>query len=136
MNNLHQSKKKQLNWRLKDVTFLVKRKQGLVKQRHLVPDGRAQILHVDRMCNECGNCLVFCPYDSAPYRDKFTLFYDRAGFDESGENQGFLPLGGSRVLVRLNGQVEEIDLDETNGLPADIDILIYTVLTRYRYLLG
>ena len=101
-----------------------------------LPDGRAQILHVDRMCNECGNCLVFCPYDSAPYRDKFTLFYDRAGFDESGENQGFLPLGGSRVLVRLNGQVEEIDLDETNGLPADIDILIYTVLTRYRYLLG
>ena len=40
------------------------------------------------------------------------------------------------MLVRLNGQVEEIDLDETNGLPADIDILIYTVLTRYRYLLG
>ena len=38
-----------------------------------LPDGRAQILHVDRMCNECGNCLVFCPYDSAPYRDKFTL---------------------------------------------------------------
>ena len=101
-----------------------------------LPDGRHEILHVDRMCNECGNCLVFCPYDSAPYRDKFTLFYDRAGFDESGENQGFLPLGGSRVLVRLNGQVEEIDLDETNGLPADIDILIYTVLTRYRYLLG
>ena len=101
-----------------------------------LPDGRAQILHVDRMCNECGNCLVFCPYDSAPYRDKFTLFYDRAGFDESGSNQGFLPLGGSRVLVRLDGKVEEIDLDETNDLPAGIEILIYTVLTRYRYLLG
>ena len=101
-----------------------------------LPDGRAQILHVDRMCNECGNCLVFCPYDSAPYRDKFTLFCDRAGFDESGSNQGFLPLGGSRVLVRLDGKVEEIDLDETNDLPAGIEILIYTVLTRYRYLLG
>ena len=97
-----------------------------------LPDGRAQILHVDRMCNECGNCMVFCPYDSAPYKDKFTLFYDRAGFDESVNNQGFLPLGGGKVLVRLDGRVREVDLDETNDLPADIEILIYTVLTRYR----
>ena len=33
-----------------------------------------QIVHVDKMCNECGNCAVFCPYASAPYKDKFTLF--------------------------------------------------------------
>ena len=60
----------------------------------------------------------------------------RAGFDESPDNQGFLPLGDSKVLVRLNGKVEEIDLDETNDLPAQIDIFIYTVLTKYRYLIG
>ena len=101
-----------------------------------LPDGRRQILHVDRMCNECGNCAVFCPYDSAPYKEKFTLFHDRAGFDESPDNQGFQPLGDSKVLVRLDGKVEEIDLDETNDLPAQIDIFIYTVLTKYRYLIG
>ena len=101
-----------------------------------LPDGRRQILHVDRMCNECGNCAVFCPYDSAPYKEKFTLFHDRAGFDESPDNQGFLPLWDSKVLVRLDGKVEEIDLDETNDLPAQIDIFIYTVLTKYRYLIG
>ena len=101
-----------------------------------LPDGRRQILHVDRMCNECGNCAVFCPYDSAPYKENFTLFHDRAGFDESPDNQGFLPLGDSKVLVRLDGKVEEIDLDETNDLPAQIDIFIYTVLTKYRYLIG
>ena len=101
-----------------------------------LPDGRRQILHVDRMCNECGNCAVFCPYDSAPYKEKLTLFHDRAGFDESPDNQGFLPLGDSKVLVRLDGKVEEIDLDETNDLPAQIDIFIYTVLTKYRYLIG
>ena len=99
-----------------------------------LPDGRHQILHVDRMCNECGNCAAFCPYDSAPYKDKFTLFHDRAGFDESKENQGFLPLGGSRVLVRLGGKVEEFDLAAVNDLPGDIEILICTVLTGYRYL--
>ena len=101
-----------------------------------LPDGRRQILHVDRMCNECGNCAVFCPYDSAPYKEKFTLFHDRAGFDESPDNQGFLPLGDSKVLVRLDGKVEEIDLDETNDLPAQIDIFIYTVLTKYAYLVA
>ena len=101
-----------------------------------LPDGRPQILHVDRMCNECGNCAVFCPYDSAPYKEKFTLFHDRAGFDASPENSGFLPLGGRKVLVRLEGRVFEADLDETNDLPAEIDIFIYTVLVNYAYLLG
>ena len=100
-----------------------------------LPDGRHQILHVDRMCNECGNCAVFCPYDSAPYRDKFTLFHDREGFDESVHNQGFLPLGGSRVLVRLDGKVFEADLNAANELPADLEVLILTVLKQYAYLM-
>ncbi len=101
-----------------------------------LPDGRAQILHVDRMCNECGNCLVFCPYDSAPYKEKFTLFHDRAGFDESTENSGFLPLEAGKALVRLDGRVEEVDLTGPNSLPADIEVLICTVLSNYRYLIG
>ncbi|MGN8891063.1 putative selenate reductase subunit YgfK [Dysosmobacter sp. HCP28S3_G4] len=101
-----------------------------------LPDGRHQILHVDRMCNECGNCAVFCPYDSAPYRDKFTLFLTRKGFDDSEKNQGFLPLGGRKVLVRLGGKVFEADLDGQNDLPAEIEVFILTVLTKYSYLLG
>jgi len=100
-----------------------------------LPDGRRQILHVDRMCNECGNCAVFCPYDSAPYREKFTLFHTRQDFDDSPDNQGFLPLGGRRVLARLDGRVFEADLDGANGLPPDIEVLILTVLEQYAYLL-
>ena len=101
-----------------------------------LPDGRHQILHVDRMCNECGNCAVFCPYDSAPYRDKFTLFLDGNGFSESEKNAGFLPLGGHKVLVRLNGRVTNVDLDQPNDLPADIEVFILTVLNKYAYLIG
>ncbi len=101
-----------------------------------LPDGRQQILHVDRMCNECGNCAIFCPYDSAPYREKFTLFLDGNGFSESEKNDGFLPLGGSKVLVRLKGRVMNVDLDQPNDLPADVEVFILTVLTKYRYLLG
>ena len=100
-----------------------------------LPDSRHEILHVDRMCNECGNCAVFCPYDSAPYRNKFTLFLTREGFDESTENQGFLPLEGRKVLVRLDGKVFEADLDGQNQLPADVETFILTVLKDYAYLL-
>ena len=100
-----------------------------------LPGGRHEILHVDRMCNECGNCAVFCPYDSGPYRDKFTLFLTRSGFDESQENQGFLPLGGGKVLIRLEGKVFEADPASDDRLPPDIALLIRTVLKEYSYLL-
>ena len=100
-----------------------------------LPDGRRQILHVDRMCNECGNCATFCPYDSAPYRDKFTLFQTKEAFDESKQNSGFVLLGGHKVLVRLGGEEREADLNEANDLPPDIEVLILTVLSEYRYLL-
>ena len=100
-----------------------------------LPDGRLEILHVDRMCNECGNCLTFCPYDSAPYRDKLTLFATAADFNDS-ENQGFLPLGGKRVLVRLDGGTMEVNLSGENALPHDLAQLILAVLSEHAYLLS
>ena len=94
-----------------------------------------QILHIDGMCNECGNCAVFCPYDSRPYQDKFTLFWSRWDFDHSG-NAGFLPLGGSRVLVRLGDQLWEMDANSTdNRLPENLRQIILAVLNEHSYLL-
>ena len=51
-------------------------------------------------------------------------------------NEGFLPLGGRKVLVRLAGKVFEADLTGDNSLPADIEVLILTVLNQYAYLIG
>jgi len=95
-----------------------------------------QIVHVDGMCNECGNCAVFCPYDSAPYKDKFTLFWSREDFDHS-ENQGFLRLDGSKTLVRVDGAVKEYDVsDPACGLDGGLRRLIRAVYENYSYLLG
>ena len=94
---------------------------------------RPQILHVDRMCNECGNCLVFCPYDSKPYKEKFTLFATEAEFDGS-ENKGFLPLSDRVVKLRLNG-VQTVDLDR-DAIDPDAKALIETVLKEHHYLIG
>lgn len=91
-----------------------------------------QILHIDKMCNECGNCLVFCPYDSAPYKEKITLFKTEAEFDTS-ENKGFLPLGGDRVKLRLD-DVRVVTLGQ-DALDTDMERLIRTTLAGYSYLL-
>lgn len=48
-----------------------------------------QILHIDGLCNQCGNCDTFCPYQGNPYRDRLTLFWDEADFYGS-ENDGFI----------------------------------------------
>ncbi len=92
-----------------------------------------QILHVDRMCNECGNCLVFCPYDSKPYKEKFTLFATEAEFMGS-ENKGFLPISDRVVKLRLDG-VSTVDLDR-DPVDPDAKALIETVLKDYHYLIG
>ena len=94
-----------------------------------------QILHMDGMCNECGNCAVFCPYDSRPYRDKFTLFWTKWDFENS-ENAGYLPLENGRVLVRLGTMVKEYDPHDADcGLYEDLRKLILTVERDYAYLL-
>ena len=95
-----------------------------------------QIVHVDGMCNECGNCAVFCPYDSAPYKDKFTLFWSREDFDNS-TNAGFLRLEGSKTLVRLGDQMKEYDVQDADcGLYDPLRRLICAVYENYGYLLG
>jgi len=98
-------------------------------------DGRRQVLHIDRMCNECGNCTTFCPYSSEPCKDKFTLYHTEEDFLDS-KNAGFLSLGGGVVRVRLGDHVEDYDLNDPNNTLFDpIEDFIATVLNQYSYLL-
>ena len=100
---------------------------------HVPGKCQAQILHVDGMCNECGNCAVFCPYGGKPYRDKFTLFWSEEDFADSG-NEGFLPTGEDSVMVRLDGSVQTIRVSELDKLSADAAEVIRTVIRDYGYL--
>lgn len=95
-----------------------------------------QIIHVDYMCNECGNCKTFCPYDSAPYKDKFTLFANMEDMQNS-ENNGFVVLDeqGS-VKVRLGKDVYDYVVGKpTDEIEHDLARIIDTVVTDYSYLL-
>ena len=86
------------------------------------------------MCNECGNCAIFCPYSGRPYKDKFTLFWSEEDFADS-ENNGFLPLGGEKVRVRLFGNAADYDLND-GKLPEGIAAFIKAVKENYAYLLA
>ena len=98
-----------------------------------MPDGRRQVIHVDRMCNECGNCTQFCPYASEPCHDKFTLFQTAEDMDDS-HNAGVLFLDGDRVRVRTAGEPKEYDLGAKNDLPAELETLLLVIRDKYGYL--
>ena len=102
---------------------------------HVPGKCKAQIIHVDGMCNECGNCEVFCPYKGGrPYKDKFTLYWSEEDFLDS-TNEGFLPLEGTQVKVRLDGKVETVDIAGETDLSGDAVAVIRTVLKDYAYLI-
>ena len=95
-----------------------------------------QIIHVDYMCNECGNCKSFCPYDSAPYLDKFTLFADEKDMAQS-KNQGFAVLDKTRVkcAVRFMGETSVWEKGEESRIPDALLRLMEAVCTEYSYLI-
>lgn len=80
-------------------------------------EGGKQIVHVDALCNACGNCSTFCPYSSDPYKEKWTLFGTLGDF-ETGPQEGFVLLEKEepRFKIRLNQQVFEWNMKE--GSPA------------------
>jgi len=84
-----------------------------------------QIVHVDELCNECGNCGFFCPYDGEPYLHKPTLFRDEAALKHS-KNPGFAFVGDPKnpglVLRKAYGEsspLSTLAMAEWTGLAAE-----------------
>ena len=95
-----------------------------------------QIIHVDYMCNECGNCETFCPYNSAPYKEKFTLFH-RAKEMEDSTNDGFAFVDNDgNAIVRVGGEKMNYKVgDKNTKLFYRLAELVDTVYNDYSYLL-
>ena len=95
-----------------------------------------QIIHVDYMCNECGNCETFCPYNSAPYKEKFTLFH-RAEEMEDSTNDGFAFVDNEgNAIVRVGGEKMNYKVgDKNTKLFYRLAEIVDTVYNDYSYLL-
>ncbi len=101
----------------------------------MIADGKPQMLHVDGMCNECGNCAMFCPHIGKPYKDKVTLFGSREAFYDS-ENKGFAFLGDGRLLVRSESGAAFEARDDDKRISNEMRGMIRAVRDGYGYLLG
>ena len=99
-----------------------------------------QIVHIDGMCNECGNCGYFCPYVGDPYKDKFTLFWTERDFCDNQNNGFFLIEDGEcpKFKVKVWGEVFVVDFDKSGcpsvPLPEGLAEIIWTCYTDYRYM--
>ena len=94
--------------------------------------GRHQYLLFAEACNQCGNCMVFCPETGDPASVKPALFLDPDRF-AIGDRPGFLltrDAGGVRVTPSPGldadvGRLGEI-LNGAEGLPVDPADLVPT----------
>jgi putative selenate reductase len=96
--------------------------------------GSHQVLHIDRMCNECGNCAIFCPHAGKPYKDKLTVFCCEEDFAE-GENPGFFKTGADTFKIRLEDKSVLVYRKGENTIPQTWIALIDVVMMKYEYLL-
>jgi putative selenate reductase len=95
--------------------------------------GTHQIVHIDRMCNECGNCAAFCPHAGKPYQDKFTVFCTLEDFEDSG-NPGFFTTGSDMFKLRLKDKTVINCRRGDASIPGDYAALINTIEKKYPYL--
>ena len=75
-------------------------------------DGRQQYLVFTELCNECGNCMVFCPEEGDPAMVKPRLFLDRERFD--------LVEGQAFFVERTNG---DLRIEAKSGWEGEIPML-------------
>ncbi len=86
--------------------------------------GRQQYLVLAELCNECGNCMVFCPETGDPAKAKAKLYLERDRF-EANEGQGFLveAANGGVAVTAAAGFESEVPLllrllnDKAEGIP-------------------
>ena len=96
-----------------------------------------QILHVDGMCNECGNCGVFCPHSGNPYKDKFTLFHNEEDFNNS-LNKGFVLLDKNNNIFKIRREdnvVLNYRLGEKDKISNEFEEMINSCVYNYNYLI-
>jgi putative selenate reductase len=61
-----------------------------------------QIVHLDDLCNECGNCATFCVHQGKPYLDKPRLYLREADFAREMDNAFYIQ--DSTIRARQAGR--------------------------------
>ena len=94
-----------------------------------------QIVHLDGMCNECGNCAVFCPTADKPYKDKMTIFWTEQDFSES-EHTGFLKTESGYRYRNPQGQVLEVKDSADEQILPELRQILQAIEKDYAFYLS
>lgn len=90
-----------------------------------------QIVHVENMCNECGNCHMFCPKGGFPYLKKITIYQDLQEYRDS-KNTGVLRIGEDKFLLREDGK-EYIYEANSKEEKSKLELTVETIFKDYPY---
>jgi putative selenate reductase len=96
-----------------------------------------QIIHLDGMCNECGNCGIFCPHKGYPYKDKITVFWSKEDFENS-DNKGFFVenIRKGICLIRTEeGNIISYTVGQEAAISKEMVSIIQTCINKYDYML-
>jgi putative selenate reductase len=73
-----------------------------------------QVAVLTDACNECGNCVTFCPTSDRPWRDKPRIYLHRGDFEAETDNAFmFIRNNGARGLqAKFDGAIHQIIEDD------------------------
>jgi putative selenate reductase len=76
-------------------------------------DQTHQIAVLTDFCNECGNCVTFCPTAGEPYKDKPRLYLNRTEFEAETDNAFMMFDDGVTAAMdgRFGGETHRIELN-------------------------
>jgi len=97
-----------------------------------------QIVHVDDLCNECGNCATFCVHQGKPYLDKPRLFLREEDFRQEHDN-AFLIQGGTvrrreagrELRLSVGATITFVDEDMEVVLSPDLQVRDLALKRRF-----
>ena len=95
-------------------------------------DGSHQIVHVDKMCNECGNCTQFCPLRLRAVPRQVHPVPDRRGYGGLSQRRCVCSWAAARCASAPSASPRTTISDGKNDLPADLEKLIVTIRDKVR----
>jgi putative selenate reductase len=89
------------------------------------------------MCNECGNCGIFCPHEGNPYKDKVTVFWSQEDFNDS-TNKGFRVIDIAKGICQVrteNGEIVNYTVGQENVVSKEMESTIINCINKYSYMI-
>lgn len=90
-----------------------------------------QIIHIEKMCNECGNCHMFCPKGGYPYLKKTTIYQDVEEYRNS-DNTGVLRIDEDEFLLR-DSEKDYIYKTNSKENKSNLEITTESIIKDYSY---